>query len=114
MTKRYTNIDYRDAPNSYATGAELSLPMHPDGEAWKKCCCNTSPTGHKVYMNASEKFGNCMADCALTRSDILDDKSYVKDFKSFPFVCCHRHDNGFLRVCAGWHAKFGKVWEKQQ
>lgn len=68
--------------------------MHPDGKAWKKCChgdCDISP-GQTI-------------NCAF-----VDRRLPVKSPRigKNPFVCIHQEEDGFLRVCAGWHACYGK------
>jgi hypothetical protein len=74
-------------------------PMHPDGKPWKKCCTDEKADIIGTYCSCAATRG------CFNRSDV--------DCSIFPFVCCHRKDGEYLRVCAGWHAKFGKKWNNE-
>lgn len=76
-------------PGKYAKSnpLEKSFPPHPDGKPWAKCC-RSEQTGD--YVN-----------CAF-----IDGRG--EGPMTAPFFCAHRNDDGYLRVCAGWHAKHGK------
>lgn len=63
--------------------------MHPDGKAWTKCCC-----GDKDLTLGSA------IDCAFTAGRL----SRADTTTDVPFICVHRSEDGFLRVCAGWDA----------
>jgi hypothetical protein len=72
--------------------------MHPDGKPWQKCC-----------KSGEGDFAPC--GCAVTRGAINIESFEKKDKREIPFVCCHRKtEDGFYRVCAGWH-KLRKQWE---
>ena len=62
---------------------------HPDGKAWPKCCRKT------------ETGDSC--NCAFMDNRLED----INDTQP-PFFCGHRTtEDGYIRVCAGWDAKYG-------
>lgn len=68
--------------------------MHPDGEAWSKCC----------RANA----GGDPANCAY-----VDKRLIASEPSAAPFPCTHRRtDEGHYRVCAGWNACHGAAYRK--
>ena len=79
--------------------------LHPDGQPWEKCCRNDP---------------NLKCNCAFidrrltvrTREYAYDDGRYYPLLDT-PFVCVHRQDDGYFRVCAGWHAIFGKQYAEK-
>jgi hypothetical protein len=61
--------------------------LHPDGQAWKKPCTKSEE-------------GMIWGWCIFSKPE---DRPYFSAWKT-PFICTHRQDEGYLRVCAGWHA----------
>jgi hypothetical protein len=105
-------MDYSALKDVYidpVTGVQARsfVQHHPDGQAWKKCC-----RGARVKRNPD--IVNCAyADKRRTKKDDLAgrmtcDGSHDSTAATQPFVCSHRHDNGYLRVCAGWHSCHGE------
>lgn len=70
--------------------------MHIDGNAWPKCCYGDREYGEGYSI-----------DCAYTAGRL--DKHSGAD-PLIPFVCIHRTQDGYLRVCAGWDACHGKEY----
>lgn len=109
MPGPYTKLNVNDRTHKYSAPrfACVSEPVkrllemerdntvHPDGKAWDKCCCGDTEMSPGNVVNCA------FADSRLTAHDNIGD---------VPFVCVHREDNGYLRVCAGWHACFGKAY----
>ncbi len=95
---------------------------HPDGKPWPKCCGSKDHKGPGVdpadycafRRNEPDPWSRSynQARCCLTKpTGSLDE--YIKN-GGVPgrFMCMHRQDGGYLRVCAGWHACFGKRWQE--
>jgi hypothetical protein len=81
-----------------------AVKVHPDGQPWKKCCgskCNDVADMHGDMVS-------CICKRGLT-------KKTGYGMHSNPFVCVHRMtEDGFLRVCAGWHVLFGEKWDEKR
>jgi hypothetical protein len=86
--------------------SEGFVQCHPDGQPWKKCC-------HGARVSDNPKIVNCAyVDKRKTKKDdlrgvITCTGESDKNATTQPFVCAHRTDDGYLRVCAGWHACHG-------
>lgn len=94
----YGNYRYKNSGLSkiypHLHDALVNHTIHPDGQPWKKCC--------GVDQKMKEATG-IICRCALTDGRL--------SCKTVPFICCHRlTKDGHTRVCAGWHAKYGKNW----
>ena len=102
-----TGTDRKAAENRTITGAtaakrlNLLLANHfaPDGLAWTKCC-----RGDKDICLGQT------ANCAF-----VDKRLDKSNARPTPFPCVHRTtESGFLRVCAGWHAIFGRGYAARE
>lgn len=110
---RYTSIDTRRNQRVYpsllsrtnmskAASERFDLRhaghVHPDGEPWSKCCRNDT----EIELGSS-------CNCAFIDKRIDKHSPRDPDVKKEPFLCVHRTTpDGYLRVCAGWHACFGR------
>ena len=90
----FPNLYYSGVhPGHFAKNLDGGDPAepHPDGKAWPKCCQKT------------ETGDNC--NCAF-----IDGRSHDMDCTQPPFFCGHRiTKDGYIRVCAGWDAKYGNT-----
>jgi hypothetical protein len=120
-----TKPDYSDCSALPCSNRKL----HPDGQPWKKCC-RGSTIGE---FNKQMGFPPSPDDDKLLNCAFIDKRIVVKEEKGIierpkqtgpihrtdpraePFVCYHRTtDDGYWRVCAGWHATWGKEYGKRQ
>lgn len=88
----------------------LKLEMHPDGAPWAKCCgCKGGdPDDGCAYRVVSQMVLKVVSGLPISvaeRRTTSRMMHYAETSKSVPFPCCHREDNGYFRVCAGWHAR---------
>ena len=91
------------------TSMETYDGPHPDGQPWKKCCC-AAKTG-AAYGCAFRRTDveTPYKPAGLSRFEAIHGWQPPTDLtKTEPFWCIHQQDNGYIRVCAGWHAKYGK------
>lgn len=91
------------------------INLHPDGQPWTKCCgCkeNNAETGYMPFewcayrRNGEDKSARVRK---LTLINGVETRHYHHGGR---FVCAHRTtEEGFHRVCAGWHNVFGRFLE---
>ena len=90
----------------YTTQYEEPRDLHPDGQPWKKCCRNDP----NLKCNCAFIDGRLTAK---TSAYLVNGIDGYYPLPSTPFVCIHRQDDGYFRVCAGWHAIFGKQYAEK-
>jgi len=81
------------------------LKLHPDRQAWEKCCGNkvNCQCAFRKYPADHPRLAARMMPNTYRFYDTGDDKV---------FVCPHQKtEDGYLRVCAGWSRKFPKKFK---
>lgn len=110
----YAELDMRPYIRSYVVGPitngteraaarirlALANVLHPDGKPWAKSCCGDKD------MVLGETINCAVTDGRLRKNDGV--------YASRPFPCVHRTDGGYIRICAGWHACYGKQYAESK
>ena len=90
-------------------GAPLRRESHPDGQPWKKCCRSSScDDGIGCGFRKTDASGIIDGKSRIERNSKWRTPEEKRRSEVIPFWCIHRQEDGCMRVCAGWHACYGK------
>lgn len=85
---------------------KTKIEAHPDGCPWLKCCgskCNSVCAYRRHYGRSRiEKMGKIARHNTAAAPELCQTVESLNN--GARFFCMHRTDDGFHRVCAGWHS----------
>jgi len=95
-------------------GVDIAKSTHPDGKPWAKCCRGHTTTSEAplTKLNPDVFSEKTILNCAYIDKRLVHkcQNDFFNEQKETPFTCCHRLDEGYTRICAGWHACNGHTW----
>jgi hypothetical protein len=114
MVTKSSVVNYSYPPNDRErimnSGTDVKgdkINLHPDGQPWLKCCgCKEDKIGKNFNIQSIDF-------CAFRRNEPGNTARLAKEnrpsFENCRFICVHQTTkDGHHRVCAGWHAIFGR------